>query len=110
MEDKELKEKLICAYKNSPLLVSAYNRAYIKGFTLDYTTEDKFVDKKVKVKSWFTTSEQTVREFVERVYVYTLEYKSLKVELTEEEYKNLKNYPKEKYEQQLIKQLEELCK
>ena len=109
MEDKELKEMLICAYKNSTLLVNSYGRTYIKGFTLDYTTEDEYVDKNIKVKRWFTTSEKVVREFVRSTKNYTLEYKSLKVDLTEEEYKNLKNYPKEKYEQQLIKQLEELC-
>jgi len=110
MEDKELKEKLICAYKNSEVNYDSYNQEHIKGFYLSSKREDITSSKKVKYKKWFKTTEKIVTEktgFIDKFYLH---YKQLSVELTEEEYTDLKTHVKEKYKQQIIEDLTKLCK
>ena len=51
MED--LKEKLICGFKNSEVHIDLYGTAYLKYFGLYKHTKQEYKEETVKVKTWW---------------------------------------------------------
>ena len=106
-----LKEKLICGFKNSEVRTDLYQNLSVEGFLLRSIIDFEYKEETVLVKTWYgRTKEKIISKRVPAPTIYKLWHKSLEVELTEDEYNDLKKHLKDKWEKQVIEDLEKLCK
>jgi hypothetical protein len=109
MED--LKEKLICGFKNSEVKADNYGNLSVKDFIIRSHGGFIYKEETVMIKTWYgKTKEKTISKRVPSPTIYKLWHKCLEVELTEEEYNDLKSHLKDKWEQQVTEDLEKICK
>ena len=107
---ENLKEKLICSFKNAKVVRDNSGNYLAEGFSFYSCNNYEHKEEVVKTKTWYgKTKEKVIYTKLVLPKTYSLWFKKLPVEISEEEYNDLKNHLKTKYEQQVIEELDELC-
>ena len=121
MEDKELREKLLCVLRNNIQdFERVYNRCYLEigdAKIYCYTTftyKDVVVKKEVieKPKYFWQKPKTKIIEDKKREIDYTtfdVSYGEYKTQLTKEEYEEIIQIREEKIKEKQLKELEKLC-
>ena len=111
MEDKELREKLLCAIKSN---ISDFERShtsyslYFNSIYLYFETIEK-VNELIISPKYFWQKEKILHHRVEDYNTFIVEYGSFRTTLTKEEYEEIIQIRQEKVKEKQLKELEKLC-
>ena len=111
MEDKELREKLLCAIKNN---IADFERShtsyslYFNSIYLYFETIEK-VNELIVPPKYFWQKEKILHHRVKDYNTFIVEYGSFRTTLTKEEYEEIMQIRQEKIKEKQLKELEKLC-
>ena len=111
MEDKELREKLLCAIKSN---IADFERRwvgnslYFNSIYLHFEIIEK-VNELIVPPKYFWQKEKILRHRVNDYNTFAVEYGSFRTRLTKEEYEEIMQIRQEKIKEKQLKELEKLC-
>ena len=115
MEDKELREKLLCAIKNNiqNFVFKHYERSFysdysFNGITLSSTTVSKKITVNIPPKYFWQKAKQKER-YIQDYSTFNVAYGEFRTQLTKEEYEEIMQIRQEKIKEKQLKELEKLC-
>ena len=115
MEDKELREKLLCVLRNNiqdfemeHINNTFCNYLYFNNIYLYFETVRKHVEVRIQPK-YFWQKEKVYFEEVKDYSTFRVSYKGFEIKLTKEEYEEIMQIRQEKIKEKQLKELEKLC-